>query len=202
MDSGRNSPTAERTSLPRGNNQGQAFKFYRQQAEALAQAGKLADAADSYRQAYSILERDLGPTDPRVGATLNDLADVLQAQEKYLEAEALYQQALKILKRSLGNDHPEVARVLKNLAELEILRGCYWRAEALSRRSFRILEEILRRHEDPLLDYLEYDPETIAVCRELYDQSLIALAMALYSQGRHRDGGNSRMENRKAVKIA
>jgi hypothetical protein len=53
-----------------------------------------------------------------VGASLNNLAVLLNETNRNAEAEPLYRRALTISEKSLGPDHPDVAYRLNNLATL------------------------------------------------------------------------------------
>ena len=50
--------------------------------------------------------------------SLDNLADVLQAQGKLAEAETMYREALAMRRKLLGNEHPDVAISLINLADV------------------------------------------------------------------------------------
>lgn len=53
-----------------------------------------------------------------VATSLNNLAMLLQAQERYDEARPLHEESLQIRREVLGNSHPDVATNLNNLALL------------------------------------------------------------------------------------
>ncbi len=57
--------------------------------------------------------------------SLNNLAGLYFAQERYSEAEPLYIRALAIWEKTLGPEHPNTATVYENLAILlgELSRG-------------------------------------------------------------------------------
>ena len=56
-----------------------------------------------------IREKSLVLAHPDVATTLNNLALLYQAQDKYEQAETLFQRALAIRERSLGPEHSDVA---------------------------------------------------------------------------------------------
>ena len=66
----------------------------------------------------AILEKALGPEHPALGQSLNNLAGLYYAQEKYTESELLFKRAPAIREKALGPEHPDVATVLENYAEL------------------------------------------------------------------------------------
>ncbi len=89
----------------------------------------MADAVKAYQQAdYAEAEKLLlaalkeaesfGEQDPRLAASLNNLALLYYNQGKYAQAEPLYQRALAIDEKALGPEHPQVATVLENYAAL------------------------------------------------------------------------------------
>ncbi len=60
--------------------------------------------------------------------SLNNLAALYQAQDRYAEAELFYSWSLAIYEKALGPEHPDVATSLENYAVL--LRKISRRAEA------------------------------------------------------------------------
>ena len=62
--------------------------------------------------------KNFGPEDPRLAASLTNLAALYFIQGKYAEAEPLYQHALAIREKALGPEHPNVAQSLENYAAL------------------------------------------------------------------------------------
>ena len=68
--------------------------------------------------ALAIREKALGPDHPDVATSLNNLADLYQAQGRYAEAEPLVPARLAIREKALGPDHPDVGTSLNNLADL------------------------------------------------------------------------------------
>ena len=77
-----------------------------------------------------LLEQTIGPDHSTLATTLNNLAVVYEAQDKYGEAAPLYQRALALIERTLGPDHPNLAATLDNYADL--LRKMQREAEAES----------------------------------------------------------------------
>jgi tetratricopeptide (TPR) repeat protein len=73
-----------------------------------------------------------------VAGSLNNLAELYQAQGKYSQAEPLYQRSLAIVERAVGPEHPNVATSLNNLARLYQAQGKYSQAEPLYQRSLAI----------------------------------------------------------------
>ena len=75
--------------------------------------------------------------------SLNNLAELYQAQGRYADAEPLYKRSLAIREKALGPDHPDVATSLNNLAVLYQDQGRYADAEPLYKRSLAIQEKAL-----------------------------------------------------------
>ena len=87
--------------------------------------------------------RRWGPSTPTWRTSLNNLAELYQAQGRYAEAEPLYRRSLAIREKALGPEHPDVGTSLNNLAELYRAQGRYAEAEPLYRRSLAICEKAL-----------------------------------------------------------
>ena len=77
--------------------------------------GDYAEAERHFAAALKIAEA-FGANDPRLGTTLNNLAELYQDQGRYGEAEPLYKRALAIREKALGPEHPDVATSLDDLA--------------------------------------------------------------------------------------
>ncbi len=83
------------------------------------------------------------PEHPHVAMSLDNLANLYQAQGNYAEAEPLYKRALAISEGVLGPEHPDVAQSLNNLARLYQDQRQYAEAEPLHKRSLAIREKAL-----------------------------------------------------------
>jgi tetratricopeptide (TPR) repeat protein len=86
-------------------------------AVAAYQAGDYA-AAEAYLLTALNQAEHFGRRDPRLAATLNDLALTHFRQGKYAEAEPLHQRALQMRERIYGSEHPKVAAILNDLGFL------------------------------------------------------------------------------------
>ncbi len=90
---------------------------------AASQQGKYAEAEKYYLAALKEAE-SFAPEDPRLAASLNNLATLYDTQGKYAEAEPLYQRSLAILEKALGPEHPLVATSLDRIVSVsETPRG-------------------------------------------------------------------------------
>ena len=104
------------------------------------------DFAQAYHylgKALQIRESVLGAEHPDTAETLNNLANLYQAQGLHAKAEPLYLQVLQIREQVLGAQHPDTAHSLNNLAGLYFVQGKYADAEPLFLRALKIREQIL-----------------------------------------------------------
>ena len=70
------------------------------------------------QRVLAIFEVSYGADHPNVGTALNNLAQLLQANNRLDQAEPVMRRALAIDEASYGSDHPSVATSLNNLAQL------------------------------------------------------------------------------------
>jgi len=103
-----------------------------------------------YEQAFPLAQESLriaaptfGPQSRQVATSLNDLAMVLEALDRWSEAEALYKRALTLNETTLGPQHTEVASNLNNLALLYLKMDRQPEARALLERALSIREKAL-----------------------------------------------------------
>jgi len=129
--------------------------------------------------------------DPRRATTLDNLADVLRAQERRAEAETLYRQALDLHIARLGPQHPRVAAALENLAAFYVEEGSYAAAEPHLLRAGEILEEV-RGGDDP-------DVATIALglARVYHAQGLASDAERAYARALREDEDAPKLRGRR-----
>ena len=95
------------------------------------------------REALAIRREVLGPTDPQLAVSLNNLGFVLQEKRDLQQAEAMFREALAIDRRRLGNDHPEVAIKLVNLSRILVDQGKHEAAEPPAREAVAIRRKVL-----------------------------------------------------------
>jgi Flp pilus assembly protein TadD len=69
----------------------------------------------------------LGEDHPDTLTTMNNLAGLYDAQEKYSKAEALYAKCLDLKRVKLGEDHPDTLTTMNNLAVVYDAQGKYSR---------------------------------------------------------------------------
>jgi CHAT domain-containing protein/tetratricopeptide (TPR) repeat protein len=107
----------------------------------LYRAGRYDEALPLGERALDIRKRVLGPENPDVASSLNNLANLYRRRGDYTKAEPLYRHALTIREKLFGPDHPDVATVLNALAILHISKGDYEKAERLLQRALIISEK-------------------------------------------------------------
>jgi tetratricopeptide (TPR) repeat protein len=104
----------------------------------------IAYRVDFTRRILQVEERLLGPEDPGVARTINELAKLLiSLPSHWAEAETLSRRALSIFETSVGPDHPDVAESLNNLGKLLKYTNRLDEAEPLFRRALAIREKCL-----------------------------------------------------------
>ena len=94
-----------------------AWQKYMKAGEEAYERGRYAEAEKLFLAALREAEKS-GRQDPRLAASLNNLAEVYRAQGKYAEVGALLQRSLAIAEKALGPEHPNVAVSLNTLAGL------------------------------------------------------------------------------------
>jgi hypothetical protein len=92
-------------------------------AEGAAGAGDYASAREYLRQAIAWQEASVGPADPFLANTLNNLGVVYEREGKLAEAEACYRRAYAVAGAALAPDHPFVVMSASNLREFCEARG-------------------------------------------------------------------------------
>jgi hypothetical protein len=95
-----------------------------------------------YRRVLAVSEKVLGPEHPDTLASLNNLANLYQAQGRYGEAEPLYRRALAVMEKVLGPEHPDTLLVQLNYTTVLV-----------NQNQLRLALNQLRRLEDRLLKF-------------------------------------------------
>jgi tetratricopeptide (TPR) repeat protein len=99
------------------------------------------EARPLLERALAICETALGPEDPSTGASLNNLALLLQEHGDLAGALPLYERALAICEKAFGPEHPYSAGSLSNLARLLQDHGDLAGALPLYERALAICEK-------------------------------------------------------------
>ena len=92
-------------------------------AEGAAGAGDYVSAREYLRQAIAWQEASVGPMDPFLANTLNNLGVVYEREGKPAEAEACYRRAYAVAGAVFAPDHPFVVMSASNLREFCEARG-------------------------------------------------------------------------------
>jgi tetratricopeptide (TPR) repeat protein len=107
------------------------------------QAGQPQQALVLAEQTLAYAEQTLGPEHPQTLASLNNLAELYQDQDRYREAEPLLQRALAARSRIMGAGHPTTRQSAADLATLYIAQGRYGEAAPLYLRTLTAQKQFL-----------------------------------------------------------
>ncbi len=88
-------------------------------------------------------EATLGPDSERIGAALNNLANLYYDQKRWTEAEAAHLRAIAIKRKVFGEEHYYVAQSLSNLANVYVEQGRLAEAEKLAQEALAIKRRVL-----------------------------------------------------------
>jgi tetratricopeptide (TPR) repeat protein len=117
---------------------GAEWKALNEEAVTLLRSGQYERAGLVAQKALQMAEKNVGPDDPDVATSLNNLAGLHKTQGDYAKAEPLYKRSLAIWEKALGPDHPDVATSCENLAALYRATKRDSDAEALQQRAAKI----------------------------------------------------------------
>ena len=92
---------------------------------------------------YQYLKRILGPEDPEIATSINNLAMLIESQGKYEEAKQLFNESLAIRKGVLGPEHPDLANSYNNMAGLLESQGKYQEAKLFYNKALVIRKKTL-----------------------------------------------------------
>ena len=101
-------------------------------AEEAAGTGDYASAREYLHQAITLQEASVGPTDPFLANTLNNLGVVYEREGRPAEAEQCYRRAYAVASAAFAADHPFVVMSASNLREFCAARGLPFAASAPS----------------------------------------------------------------------
>lgn len=88
-------------------------------------------------------EATLGPDSERIGAALNNLANLYYDQKRWSEAEAAHLRAIAIKRKVFGDEHYYVAQSKSNLANVLVEQGRLAEAETLAQEALAIKRRVL-----------------------------------------------------------
>ncbi len=99
------------------------------------------EAARLFERALVIRERVFGKVHPQVASTLNEMAGVALARNRFAEAEVLARRVLAIYRTVYGGKHAFTGVGVSNLASVYVAQQQYARAEPLYREAIEIFTE-------------------------------------------------------------
>ena len=121
------------------------------QIVAAYQHGAFNEAVPLAEQSLALARRAFGDRDDHTLTSMNDLAELYQAQGRYGEAEPLLRETLQIRRKTLGPKHPDTLASMNNLAALYHAQGRYGEAEPLLREALQVRRKTLGpKHPDTL----------------------------------------------------
>ena len=109
----------------------------------LSREDKYLEAIYVARNSIKLAEKTFGAQDPRVAASMNNLATLYRIVGRYDDAETYYIHSLTIRENALGPQHRHVANSLNNLAGLYRAQGRLEEAELLYLRALKIRKKAL-----------------------------------------------------------
>ena len=89
------------------------------QFAALYEQGRYAEAERFARKALELSRKEFGPDHPHVATSLNNLAELYQAQGRYAVAKPLYERDPAIWEKTLGREYPDVVPTGLSLPETQ-----------------------------------------------------------------------------------
>jgi tetratricopeptide (TPR) repeat protein len=109
-------------------------------AQALEQAGRLAEAEVQYNHVYQIRKRRQGPQSLAVATAARNLGRVLALQRKFDAARDMYTEAVEVSMDVLGKHHPNTACALTDLAAILREQGHFALAQDRAKRAVEALK--------------------------------------------------------------
>jgi eukaryotic-like serine/threonine-protein kinase len=103
-----------------------------------ARLGDHALAEKLYLATIAIREKELGPEDSDLAATLNNLANLYYSEQRYAEAEKVHLRSIAIKEKMLGPEHYFLAQSLNNLANVYTAQKRFAESETLHRRALAV----------------------------------------------------------------
>jgi tetratricopeptide (TPR) repeat protein len=117
---------------------------------ALANAGKLKDAAVAFRNALQLRESILEPNHLYIAESLNNLALVNRKLHRLKDSERDYRRAIEILRST--KRQPELAASIHNLARVRAEQGQSGEAERLIQEAISVWQEALGPNDDDVAE--------------------------------------------------
>ena len=117
-----------------------------------------------------------GAKDPRLAATLNNLASAYEKESKYVQAEETYKKALPLIQQIMGTDSTASAIVMLNLSRVDASEGKLDEADQYCRDAIDIKEKNLGKDNPEVSD-------AVNELATLYEkQGKYSMALPLYKR--------------------
>jgi len=131
--------------------------------------GRFAEAEPNLRRALAIRSDVLPARHLEIASSQNNLAVLLESQNKLPEAETLHRAALEIARASLPPGHPDLGVGLNNLAELLRIQSKLADAEPLYREALAIARAAFPAGHPDIADRLDNLAQLLQAQRRLID---------------------------------
>ena len=132
------SPVSANTASPQPSDTSSASDATMENATSPDDATKFAFAESLYRRALAIQEKVYGDDNARLVDVLNNLAEVLEAEDKVTAAEEVNARTIEIVVKAYGPNDFRLALPMQHIAELKEEQGDLPGAEKLYARSLQI----------------------------------------------------------------
>jgi eukaryotic-like serine/threonine-protein kinase len=109
-------------------------------SELRTKQGRLVEALEDARQSLGAKERALGPDQPDLGISLNNVAVILDELGQLDEAVEHGRRAVELVERGFGPDHPRTALLLSNYSEYLVRCGRCDEAVEAAERALAVFE--------------------------------------------------------------
>ncbi len=143
----------------------------------LREMGYDTQARPFIERALAWREQNLPASDPKVAASLHNLAELCRRERDFVTAHRLHEQVLDLRRNTLGREHPEVASSLHDIAELYHDQKLYADAKLYYEQSLEIRRKTLSPHDPKLADSLNdlgtllFETEDRELAFSLYDEA-------------------------------
>jgi CHAT domain-containing protein len=153
-----------------------------QEAEQLHKQGKAAQAIPVAQQALQVAAATFGPSDRRVGFSLDALGLLYKDVDDLAEADSCFRRALAVLKAADGPNSKDAGTVLLNLADLYADHGRWGEAESDFREALTIAVQAYGQNDPHVADVLRDGGSLLIDEGKLMDAARVLRgAIAIYS---------------------
>jgi non-specific serine/threonine protein kinase/serine/threonine-protein kinase len=104
---------------------------------------KWAEAENLGRESLALARKVFGPEKPRTLTIEQNLAGILESEERFDEAESMQRHLLEAKRRVFGPDHPETITSMNNLGNTLLHEGRNVEAEKLYREALELYRRVL-----------------------------------------------------------